>query len=83
MRNKLWFLVGVSLKKKIKSKWFVITNVIVAILVIGLLNIDSIINFFGGNQTGPRKIYVVDDAGAYEHFKTFLEQSSLLGLDKE
>lgn len=83
MRNKLWFLVGVSLKKKIKSKWFVIANVIVAILVIGLLNIDSIINFFGGNQTGPRKIYVVDDAGAYENFKTFLEQSSLLGLDKE
>ncbi len=77
MRNKLWYLVGVSLKRKIKSKWFVIANLLVAILVIGLINIDAIINFFGGDYAGARTIYVVDHADAYENFKTFLNQSAI------
>ncbi len=75
-RNKLWYLVSVSLKRKIKSKWFIIANLIVAIVIIGITNIDSIINFFGGNQNGPRTIYVVDNAGGYDSFKTFLTLSS-------
>ena len=77
MRNKLWYLVGVSLKRKIKSKWFIIANLLVAIVVIGLINIDTIINFFGGDYAGARTIYVVDHADAYENFKTFLNQSAI------
>lgn len=83
MRNKLWYLVGVSLKRKIKSKWFVIANVIVAIVVVGLINIDSIINFFGGDFSGIRKIYVVDNAEAYESFKNFLTESSTISFADE
>lgn len=47
MKNKLLFLTKMSLKKKIKTKWFVIANAIFAVLIIGLINIDSIIKVFG------------------------------------
>ena len=43
MRNKLGFLIGISLKKKVKSKWFLIANIVIALLVVGIINIDSII----------------------------------------
>ena len=28
MRNKLWFLVKMSLNKKIKTKWFLVANIL-------------------------------------------------------
>ena len=83
MRSKLWYLVSVSLKRKIKSKWFVIANLLVALVVISLINIDSIINYFGGDFASARTIYVVDNADAYENFKTFLTQSSMSLNDEE
>ena len=49
MNKKLKYLTKVSLNKKIKSKWFLVANIIFAILIIGLLNIDSVIKFFGGD----------------------------------
>ena len=61
MRNKLLFLIGISLKKKIKSKWFLIANLIIAILIIGLINIDSIISTFGGDFNKKTPIYIVDE----------------------
>ena len=83
MRNKLWYLVNISLKRKIKSKWFVIANILVAILIVGIINIDSIINFFGGDFKGSRTIYVVDNADGYESFKTFLSQSTDTNSESE
>ena len=83
MRSKLWYLVSVSLKRKIKSKWFVIANLLVALVVISLINIDKIINYFGGDFASARTIYVVDNADAYENFKTFLTQSSMSLNDEE
>ena len=83
MRNKLGYLIGVSLKRKIKSKWFLVANLIIAILIIGLLNIDTIINYFGGNFNEKRNIYVIDNAGAYENFKTLLSESALLSFDDD
>ena len=47
MRSKLDYLITLSLKRKMKTKWFLITNILVAILIIGLINIDSIITLFG------------------------------------
>ena len=49
MKNKLKFLIGMSLKRKIKTKWFVLANIFLAILIIGVANIDHIITFFGGD----------------------------------
>ena len=57
MRNKLKYLIGVSLKRKIKSKWFIIANVVLAIIIIGLINIDTIINAFGGDFNKKRTVY--------------------------
>jgi len=74
MRSKLNFLINVSLNKKIKSKWFLIANLIIAILMIGIINIDSIITFFGGDFDSKTKIYVVDESNKIsESFKTNLE----------
>jgi hypothetical protein len=56
MRSKLNFLINISLKKKIKSKWFLIANIVIAVLMIGIINIDSIITFFGGDFDSKTKI---------------------------
>ena len=61
MRSKLNYLIGISLKRKIKTRWFVIANIILAVVIIGLINIDSIINFFGGEFNSKTNIYVVDN----------------------
>ena len=61
MRNKLKFLINVSLKKKLKSKWFLIANIVIALLVIAILNIDSIITLFGGDFNEKTPIYILDE----------------------
>ena len=84
MRSKLNFLINVSLNKKIKSKWFLVANLIIAILMIGIINIDSIITFFGGDFDSKTKIYVVDETNKIsENFKTNIKQyeTTLYGED--
>lgn len=76
MKNKLEYLTKMSLDRKIKSKWFLIANAILAILIIGLINIDSIITFFGGDFNDKNNVYVIDNTGyTYEIFK---EQLTLI-----
>ena len=65
MRNKLNFLVGISLKRKIKSKWFLVANIIIALVVIALINIDAIIGFFGGDFNNKQTIYHFDKKFTY------------------
>lgn len=62
MNKKFWYLTKVSLNKKIKSKWFIITNVILAIVIILLLNINSVITFFGGDFDSRTNIIIVDNS---------------------
>ena len=70
MRSKLNFLINMSLKKKIKSKWFLIANIIVLILMVAIINIDSIITLFGGDFDEKTKIYVKDETNyIYDGFK--------------
>ena len=59
--NKLKFLTKISLKRKINTKWFLIANIIFAILIIGLLNIDTVISFFGGDFDETQMVYVKDN----------------------
>lgn len=61
MTNKLKFLTGVSLKRKINTKWFVAANIILAILIIGVANIDSIIKFFGGDFNEKTEVLIIDN----------------------
>lgn len=76
MRNKLNFLVGISLKRKIKSKWFLVANIIIALVVIALINIDAIIGFFGGDFNNKQTIYIIDNANVYTSFKENLITST-------
>lgn len=70
MKSKLNYLINISLRRKICTKWFVIVNILLAIAIIGIANIDSIINFFGGDFDEKQKIHVIDNAnGAYDIFK--------------
>ncbi len=68
MKNKFKFLIKQSLNKKIGTKWFKIANVIIAILLIGLFNIDKIITFFGGDFEDLTTIYVIDKLNVYDNF---------------
>ena len=61
MKNKLWFLTKVSLKRKIGTKTFKIVNLLLAIVVIGVMNLDSVIKFFGGDFDKLKKVYVIDN----------------------
>lgn len=71
MKSKLNYLIGVSLKRKIKTKWFVIVNIILALAIISVINIDSIISFFGGDFNKKQSIYVIDKTTeAYDIFNT-------------
>lgn len=69
MKTKCKFLIKQSLKKKTSTKWFKVANILVLILLIGLVNIDRIISFFGGDFEDITKIYVVDEANSYELFE--------------
>jgi len=70
MRTKLKFLIKQSLKKKIDTKWFKVANILILILLIGVINIDRIISYFGGDFEENTKVYVVDDVNVYNLFKT-------------
>ncbi len=70
MKNKLWFLTKMSLNKKIKTKWFVIANIFIFLLIVCVANIDSIIKAFGGEFEHIDKILVIDNANVYDKFKT-------------
>lgn len=80
MINKLKFLIKVSLEKKIKTKWFLIANALLLILIIGLVNIDSIIKFFGGDFDDTTRILVVDNTNVtYENlYNDYLEYQKIV-----
>ena len=61
MKNKLKYLTKISLNKKIKSKWFFVANIFLLILIVGLMNIDSIIKFFGGDFENITEILVINN----------------------
>ena len=85
MNKKFLYLTKVSLRKKIKSKWFVITNIILAVAIILLLNINSIVSFFGGDFDSKTNIIVVDNnTNSYDLFKQNIKSySNSLNSDED
>ena len=70
MTDKFWYLTKQSLNKKIKSKWFLGINILLALVVTALININSIIAFFGGDFNEEIKILVIDNTEvSYPVFK--------------
>lgn len=85
MKNKFKFLTITSLKRKLKTKWFLFANILIALIIIGVCNVDNIIKLFGGDFDNLTKIYVVDNTNTYDIFSTTFNQlvvSSSLDLDK-
>lgn len=85
MKSKLNYLVGVSLKRKIKTKWFLIANIVLAIILVGIINIDSIITMFGGDFNEKTNVYVIDNTNkTYDIFiSQFNNANSLLTKSDE
>lgn len=84
MKNKLKFLTKISLKRKINTKWFLIANIIFAVLIIGLLNIDSVISFFGGDFDETQVIYVKDNTNkTYDILQTQNDSYKNITNDEE
>ena len=71
MKNKAWFLIKQSLKKKLDTKWFKIVNVLICLLLIGVINIDKIINVFGGDFKDTVNIYLTGDNNYLEGFNAY------------
>lgn len=61
MMSKFWFLTKQSFNKKVKTKWFFFANLLLAVVLIGIMNINSIITFFGGDFSNDMEIIVIDD----------------------
>jgi len=75
MKSKFKYLFKESIKKKIGTKWFKIVNIILLILIPCLMNIDSIIKFFGGDFEDKVNIYVVDQVNVYDSFEDEINNS--------
>ena len=71
--NKLGFLTKYSLGKKIKSKWFIVVNIIILLVISALINMDSIIKLFGGDFNNNEEILVIDNIGVLDTFKNVYE----------
>lgn len=84
MRNKFWYLTKYGLKKKLKSKSFIISNIIIFLLLIVTFNIDSIISFFGGSFDDKNKIYVIDNSNLFfDSFKSNYENIKISLNDED
>ena len=68
MKAKLKFLTKQSLNKKIKTKWFLVVNILLLVLLMVITNIDRIVTFFGGDFEDVTKISVIDEVGGYDLF---------------
>ena len=70
MTRKFFYLVKLSFNKKLKSKWFIAVNIILALSLFALFNLNSIITFFGGEFDKPLKVLVYDKTNiAYPYLK--------------
>lgn len=83
MKSKLNYLIGISLKRKVKTKWFLVANIILAVIIMGVTNIDSIITFFGGDFNEKQNIYVIDNTNdnTFEIFKNQVKETGNLNGD--
>ncbi|MBO5376338.1 MAG: ABC transporter permease [Bacilli bacterium] len=84
MMRKFMFLTTYGLKKKFKSKAFIISNVVLVLLLALIINIDVIINFFGGDFNEKLKIYVVDNSNeSFEIFKANYDAVNISLMEEE
>lgn len=77
MINKFIFLTTKSLTKKIKTKTFIIVNLLLLVAFISIMNIDRIILYFGGNFNKENNIMVLDNTNkTYDLFESNIGNSN-------
>lgn len=81
MKNKFWFLTKQSLKKKICTKWFLGINILLLILIPCMVNIDSVIKFFGGDFDDPVNVYIYEDLDIYDELEDTINNNFMNALD--
>src|SRR5690625_511517 len=73
--SKFWTIMSHTFMTRLKSKAFIITNIIMLILIIGLVNIQSIMDVLGGKE--KTEIIVLDTSDVYfSELKTNVEAAS-------
>lgn len=82
MKTKAWFLIKQSIKKKMDTKWFKVVNVLLCILLIGVINIDKIINVFGGDFKETINIYLTGDNNYLEGFNAYFDTNKKILNDE-
>ena len=82
MKSKAWFLIKQSIKKKMDTKWFRVVNVLLCILLIGVINIDKIINVFGGDFKETINIYLTGDNNYLEGFNAYFDTNKRILNDE-
>ena len=71
MMKKFIYLTSYSIKKKLKSKSFLITNIVLFVLLLLVTNLDSIVKAFGGDFTEDYQIIVIDNTNySFDYFET-------------
>lgn len=75
MKAKIKYLIKTSLDKKIKTKWFKVVNILLLLLLVGIINLNSIIKSFGGDFDKINKIYVTGEETTYNLLKDYLTAS--------
>lgn len=85
MTSKFWFLTKQSLNKKVKTKWFFFANLLLLVVLVGIINMDSIISFFGGDFSSDIEILLLDETkeskDLFEQNLTFSKET--LDLDND
>ncbi len=69
--KKFIYLTSYSIKKKLKSKSFLITNIVLFVLLLLVTNLDSIVRAFGGDFTEDYQIIVIDNTNySFDYFES-------------
>lgn len=73
--NKFWTVLSHTYISKLRTKSFILTTLISALLLVGLTNIQQIIGWFADGE--PEKVAVLDDTGElYEPLAAQIQQTS-------
>src|SRR5690625_980909 len=81
--NKFGIVLGHTYFSRIKSKAFIITTVIVMLFMVGIANIDKIIDLFAGDDDKMEQIAVIDETDGLfgvleENFNAVTEDAELI-----
>ncbi|MDD3241550.1 MAG: ABC transporter permease [Bacilli bacterium] len=79
MASKFWFLTNLGLKKKFKTKWFLIANILILLGIVAIVNINTIISFFGGEFEAKNEVVIIDNTNiATDIFKKNMDNTNTL-----